>query len=143
MGSTSLWQSELNKSGKALSSSALQGTLDTEVAVIGAGITGTATALWLARSGVQVTVLEARSIAAGASGRNGGFISYGTTASYTNTIQRYGREQARRLWAFTIRNHELIKNFIDELEQSGWACSYRRNGSLKLALNELEFAADD
>ena len=139
MGSTSLWQSELNESDKTISSSPLQGTFDTEVAVIGAGITGTATALWLARAGVRVRVLEARSIAAGASGRNGGFISYGTTALYTNIIQRYGREQARRLWEFTIRNHELIKSYIDELEQSGWACSYRRNGSLKMALNELEF----
>ena len=138
MGNTSLWQSELNEPGKALSSSPLQGTLDTEVAVIGAGITGTATALWLARAGVQVRVLEARSIAAGASGRNGGFISYGTTALYTNIIQRYGREQARRLWAYTVRNHEFARRFIDELEQSGWMCSYRRNGSLKLALNEPE-----
>ena len=139
MGSTSLWQSELNEPGKALSSDILKGTLDTEVAVIGAGITGTATALWLARAGVQVRVLEARSIAAGASGRNGGFISDGTTASYATIIQRYGHEQARRLWAFTVRNHEYAERFIEELEQSGWACSYRRNGSLKLALNELEF----
>ena len=138
MGSTSLWQSELNESGKALSSSPLQGTLDTEVAVIGAGITGTATALWLARAGVQVRVLEARSIAAGASGRNGGFISDGTTASYATIIQRYGHEQARRLWAFTVRNHEYAERFIEELEQSGWPCAYRRNGSLKLAATESE-----
>ena len=138
MGSTSLWQSELNESGKALSSSPLQGTLDTEVAVIGAGITGTATALWLARAGVRVRVLEARSIAAGASGRNGGFISDGTTASYATIIQRYGHEQARRLWAFTVRNHEYAERFIEELEQSGWPCAYRRNGSLKLAATESE-----
>jgi glycine/D-amino acid oxidase-like deaminating enzyme len=138
LGSTSLWQTELKSLDFTFVADPLQGTLDTEVAVIGAGITGTATALWLARAGVQVRVLEARSIAAGASGRNGGFISYGTTALYANIIQRYGREQARRLWAFTIRNHELIKSYIDELEQSGWPCSYRRNGSLKLALNEPE-----
>src|SRR5713101_439204 len=138
MGSTSLWQSELNESGKALSSSPLQCTLDTEVAVIGAGITGTATALWLARAGVQVRVLEARSIAAGASGRNGGFISDGTTASYATIIQRYGHEQARRLWAFTVRNHEYAERFIEELEQLGWPCAYRRNGSLKLAATESE-----
>jgi gamma-glutamylputrescine oxidase len=139
LGSTSLWQTELKSLDFTFVADPLQGTLDTEVAVIGAGITGTATALWLARAGVQVRVLEARSLAAGASGRNGGFISYGTTALYANIIQRYGREQARRLWAFTIRNHELIKRFIDELEQSGWPCLYRRNGSLKLALNEPEF----
>ncbi len=138
VGSTSLWQLELNESGKAISSNLLQGRVDTQVAVIGAGITGTATALWLARAGIDARVLEARSVAAGASGRNGGFIAYGTTASYSNVIQRYGREQARRLWAFTINNHDLLKSLIEELEQIGWSCSYRRNGSIKLALSELE-----
>ena len=138
MSSTSLWQAELKEAGNVPSANPLQGTVDTQVAIIGAGITGTATALWLARAGIEVRVLEARSIAAGASGRNGGFIAYGTTASYSNVIQRYGREQARRLWAFTISNHELLKSLIDELEQSGWSCSYRRNGSMKLALSEPE-----
>ena len=138
MGSTSLWQAEVQAAGKALSTKPLQGAVETEVAVIGAGITGTATALWLARAGINVRVLEARSIAAGASGRNGGFISDGTTASYATTIQRYGHEQARRLWAFTVRNHEYAERFIEELEQSGWPCAYRRNGSMKLALNESE-----
>ncbi len=138
MGSTSLWQAELNETDMAISTNPLLGALETQVAVIGAGITGTATALWLARAGINVRVLETRSIASGASGRNGGFIAYGTTASYSNVIERYGREHARRLWAFTIGNHELLKSLIDELEQSGWSCSYRRKGSMKLALSEAE-----
>ena len=66
MGSTSLWQAEVQATGKALSIAPLLDTVQTEVAVVGAGITGTATALWLARAGIQVRVLEARSIAAGA-----------------------------------------------------------------------------
>ena len=138
MGSTSFWQAELKGQDLPFVTDPLQGMLDTEVAIIGAGITGTATALWLARAGVQVRVFEARSIAAGASGRNGGFISDGTTAGYATTIQRYGREQARRLWAFTVRNHEYAGSFIEELEQRGWSCAYRRNGSLKLAAKESE-----
>lgn len=32
----------------------------------------------------------------------------------------------------------MLTGFIDEMEQIGWSCSYRRNGSLKLALNEPE-----
>jgi gamma-glutamylputrescine oxidase len=138
LGSISLWQADLNGLNFPFVTNTLQGTLDTEVAVIGAGITGTATALWLARAGIQVKVLEARSIAAGASGRNGGFISDGTTAAYATIIQRCGYEQARRLWAFTVRNHKYAERFIEELEQRGWPCAYRRNGSLKLAAKESE-----
>jgi glycine/D-amino acid oxidase-like deaminating enzyme len=124
MVSTSLWQSEMKDQNLKLVIDPLKGDVNTQVAIIGAGITGAATALWLARAGLQVRVLEARDIAAGASGRNGGFISAGTTASYAHVIERYGHEQARRLWAFTVRNQEMLTGFIDELEQSRWSCSY-------------------
>jgi glycine/D-amino acid oxidase-like deaminating enzyme len=43
-----------------------------DVAVIGGGLMGTATAYWLARRGQQVLLLEARRLAWGASGRNAG-----------------------------------------------------------------------
>jgi len=55
-------------------SAALQGEARAEVAVIGAGILGLSTALALAQSGVRVTVLEAATVGAGASGRNGGLV---------------------------------------------------------------------
>jgi gamma-glutamylputrescine oxidase len=119
----------------------LQGSHEAEVAIIGAGITGTAAALWLARAGVVVSVLEARGVAAAASGRNGGFIADGTTGSYASAIARHGREQARRLWAFSVENHRLAEQFIAELEEQGWPCDYRRNGSCKLAASEQELAA--
>ena len=118
----------------------LEGDVETEVAVVGAGITGTATALWLARAGVPVRVLEARHIAAGASGRNGGFLATGTVEPYARIIERFGREQARRLWAASVSNTELAVELIEELREQGWFCGYRRNGSLKLAGDETELA---
>jgi len=45
-----------------------------DVAIIGGGIVGTATAALLARAGVRVTLYERTAIAAGASGRNSGVI---------------------------------------------------------------------
>src|SRR4051812_2749428 len=53
----------------------LEGTVETEVAVVGGGLAGLATALSLAERGRRVVVLEARAIGAGASGRNGGMVS--------------------------------------------------------------------
>ena len=59
-----------------------------EVAVIGGGVTGCSCALTLAERGVRVRLLEAREIAGGASGRNGGFALRGATPPY---------DEARRL----------------------------------------------
>ncbi len=53
--------------------------LKTDVLVVGAGYGGLSTALELARSGVEVTVLERGDFGVGASTRNGGGVSGGTT----------------------------------------------------------------
>lgn len=53
---------------------ALAGDVRADVAVIGGGIMGTATALTLASRGVSVLLLEARWVGSGASSRPGGFV---------------------------------------------------------------------
>ncbi len=55
-------------------------------------------------------------------------------------IERFGREQARRLWAASVRNAEFAVGLIEELREQGWLCGYRRNGSLRLAGDEDELA---
>ncbi len=142
MSSTSFWQADCSTTTlPELAEGPLQGTHSTTVAIVGAGITGTAAALWLARAGIQVTVLEGRQVAAGASGRNGGFLANGTTGPYATTIARHGRAKARRIWTFTVRNHELAADLIAELAAQDWDCGYRRNGSLKLAASATELTA--
>jgi gamma-glutamylputrescine oxidase len=51
-----------------------------DVAVIGGGFTGLSAACHLAQRGVQVVVLEATTLGAGASGRTGGIVLEGTAA---------------------------------------------------------------
>src|SRR5579883_514301 len=139
MSSTSFWQADLSAASlPELANGPLRGIQQSDVAIVGAGITGTAAALWLARAGLKVTIVESRRIAAGASGRNAGILANGTTGSYANTIARHGREKARRVWAFTVRNHELAAGLIAEMGEQGWDCGYRRNGSLKLAASPQE-----
>ena len=64
------------------------------MAVIGGGVTGCSCALTLAERGVRVRLHEAGEIAAGASGRNGGFALRGATRAYDRARIDFGAEQA-------------------------------------------------
>ena len=73
---------------------------------------------------------DAREIAGGASGRNGGFALRGGAAPYDVTIESIGREQAARYWRMT-------EEALDRLASlAGDAC--RRTGSLRLADDDEE-----
>ena len=116
----------------------LAGDCTTEVAIVGAGVAGTAIALDLARAGKEVRVLEGRQIAAGASGRNAGFITGTTGEPYATMVARLGHDNARRLWTFHGSNTDIAAGLIEEMAQRGWSCEYQHDGILRLATSEEE-----
>jgi len=73
-----------------------------DVCVIGGGYAGLATALHLARRGVDVALLEQSRLGWGASGRNGGQAHVGMRRDQRWLEGRMGREDARRLWDFAL-----------------------------------------
>jgi glycine/D-amino acid oxidase-like deaminating enzyme len=101
-----------------------------DVAVVGGGIIGCSTAYWLRqlRPSARIAIVEAGRLAAGASGRNAGFLLQGSGPDYVAAIERYGAEQARRLWHFTRENRALI---AAELQPS--AFHLETSGSLTVA----------
>jgi gamma-glutamylputrescine oxidase len=101
-----------------------------EVAVIGGGVTGCSCALTLAERGVRVRLYEAREIAGGASGRNGGFALRGATLPYNEARTQLGPERARMIMALTERA-------LDRMEQLA-GDAFRRVGSLRLAFDGAE-----
>jgi gamma-glutamylputrescine oxidase len=102
-----------------------QGGGRVDVAIVGAGITGCACARVLAGAGRRVRIHDARTVASGASGRNGGFALRGGAARYDVAIESYGAEQARELWRRTEAALDRMESIAgDEL---------RRLGSLRLA----------
>ncbi len=103
---------------------------EADVAVIGAGITGVSCALALTRGGLRVHVHDARGIAEGASGRNGGFALRGGAARYDVARETYGAEAAKRLWQRT-------EAALDRLEAVA-GDAFRRTGSLRLAADDEE-----
>ena len=101
-----------------------------DVAVVGGGITGCSCALTLAEAGLRVRLYEAREIAGGASGRNGGFALRGGSAPYPVLADSIGSERTAALWRWT--EAELV-----ELAAIA-GDAYRPTGSLRLAVDEEE-----
>ncbi len=101
-----------------------------DVIVVGGGIVGCSTAYWLRRQkpSLDVALVEARTLGAGASGRNAGFVLQGTAADYLSDVERYGERTARRLWHFTRANRDLM-----EKELQGQAFGWKSEGSLTVA----------
>ena len=116
----------------------LQGHVDADICVIGAGFAGLTTALELGRKGKRVVVLEASRIAAGASGRNGGFVSNGFALGFDGVVARAGEQGALALYEFSKSGTEYIRTQIklhcpDAFMGNGWRVAVRHDdrGGLK------------
>ncbi len=121
---TPFWLAELPPPTAARSSDRV------DVAVIGAGITGCACALALARAGLRIGVYDARGIAEGASGRNGGFALRGGAARYDVARETYGADAARELWTRTEVALDRLESLAGDV--------FTRTGSLRLAADVEE-----
>ncbi|MFO1172426.1 MAG: FAD-binding oxidoreductase [Hyphomicrobiaceae bacterium] len=104
----------------------------TDVAVIGAGFTGLSAALRLREAyGMDVTVLDAAEPGWGASGRNGGFATHGSTkVSNAGLIRRYGREDTRRFLDVQLEAIALVKELCQRFSIEASVCEL---GDLTLA----------
>ncbi len=93
----------------------LEEAIDVDVAIVGGGFTGIATALELAERGVRVAVLEAQRIGWGASGRNGGQVTgslSGDKAMERQFRSKLGDEAADFVWNMRWRGHDIIRKRV-------------------------------
>lgn len=107
-----------------------------DVAIVGAGIAGVATAYHASRTGAKVIVIEARTVAEAASGRNAGFLLAGVAENFVAAVRRYGEERALRIWRFTKHNQELVREIV---QREQIACDLAWNGSVQIAGDEEEW----
>ncbi|MDQ0458035.1 NAD(P)/FAD-dependent oxidoreductase [Rhizobium paknamense] len=91
---------------------ALQGEIEADVCVIGAGFTGISAALQLAENGYKVVVLEGERIGFGASGRNGGQIVNGYSRDLETIAKRYGADKAVKLGEMSLEGGQIIRERV-------------------------------
>ncbi|MFL5493710.1 MAG: NAD(P)/FAD-dependent oxidoreductase [Gemmatimonadales bacterium] len=115
----------------------LEAAGETEIAVIGAGLTGLWTALSLKElaPALEVTVVEQGLAAHGASGRNAGMLSETVDHSHGLAIEHFGEAEARRLARLGESN---VAELVTFLEQRQIRCDYEPTGRLMVALTERQ-----
>ena len=80
----------------------LQGRIDADVCILGAGYTGLSAALELAEAGYKVVVLEAERIGWGASGRNGGQAIAGFSCGEARLEALVGFDDAKKMFDLSL-----------------------------------------
>ncbi|HYC14963.1 MAG TPA: FAD-binding oxidoreductase, partial [Stellaceae bacterium] len=91
----------------------LEGAATADVVVVGAGFTGISTALHLAERGIHATVLEAKRIGWGASGRNFGQVVPYFKHDQADVLRHFGPERGERLIAAAGSAPDLVFSMIE------------------------------
>ena len=92
----------------ALAAAPLDRPATAAVGIVGGGLAGLALALGLAERGVGAVLLEAETVGAGASGRNGGLLSAGFTRGFADLRRRLGEAHARQLFTLSDAAVHLV-----------------------------------
>lgn len=117
----------------------LEGDHEADVAIVGAGLTGLWTALFLKalEPALEVAVVEQGLAAYGASGRNAGMLSETVDHGHGLAIEHFGEAEARLLARLGERNVAEMTAFLDERDIR---CDYEPTGRLMVALTPAHVA---
>lgn len=116
---------------------AMNGSIDVDIAILGAGYTGLWTAYYLLKAdpSLKVAILEKEIAGFGASGRNGGGLGSDFPMGGRELTRRYGRNAA-------ISIQEIMWDTVDEVgrvaDAEGFDIEMRKGGTMKMALGPHE-----
>lgn len=101
----------------------LTSTLDVDVAVIGAGITGVTTALLLKQAGKAVALIESNGVGYGATGYTTAKLTVGHSLVYHDLTESFGEEAAR---AYARSNQDSIERIEAIVRDNSIDCDLER-----------------
>jgi glycine/D-amino acid oxidase-like deaminating enzyme/nitrite reductase/ring-hydroxylating ferredoxin subunit len=132
MDTTSVWRAGVPESGFAL----LQGDTNTDILIVGGGITGVTLALLLARQGRSVVLLEAETIGSGSTGNSTGNLYETLSHGMQGIVRAWDEGVAREV----VTQRRAAIDFI-ESHASGADCGFRRCALQLYAVSEEQRAA--
>lgn len=108
----------------------LEESLRADVLVVGGGYTGLSSALHLAERGVDVVLLEAKSVGFGGSGRNAGLVNANVWQNPSHVVAQLGDEAGER---FNLALRDSPATVFELVERLGLQCDAERSGTVNIA----------
>ena len=103
----------------------LQGRVEADVCIVGAGYTGLSSGLHLAEAGFTVVVLEAAKVGWGASGRNGGQIVHSYSRDIDVIERNHGKAVADAMGSMAFEGARIIR---ERVAKYGIDCDLKDGG---------------
>lgn len=108
---------------------------ETEVLIIGGGITGVTCAYCLAQKGLRPVLIEAEALCSGTTGNTTGKVTIQHDIFYSNTINKYGEEAARE---YALSQTEALDFVRRAVEREGIDCQLQDSVAYVYASTEWD-----
>ncbi len=129
-----LWL-EANHRPKATRYPTLRGHHETEVAIVGGGMTGSMIAARFAEANVDVIVVEGERAGLGSTAASTALLLQEPDYDLTTLVHKYGTPRARRIWQI---GHETTQEFIATIRRLRIACDLQPRDSIYYTLSEAQ-----
>jgi len=111
----------------------LRGDHETDVAIVGGGLTGALTALRFAEHGARVIVVEAERIGLGSTAASTALLLQEPDEDLGSLSKRYGQGRARRIWQIS---RQACRDLIDTIRRLRISCGLVMRDSLYYTLDD-------
>jgi len=113
----------------------LNGNIEADVVVIGAGITGILTAYMLKKKGIDVVIIEAEEICSGNTKNTTAKITSQHSLIYDKLIKEFGEAKARQ---YASSNELAIKKYKEIIENERIKCDFEEKDAYLYTMDNVE-----